>query len=106
MDWRWCALGLSFVLSASSAFAVECPATLVGGQQALQHLNAETRLHFIRDRLRNDAHNARVWSYSWGAIYSSLAIGQFVAAPLVAPASRPDLYWWRCLNDWIGSLVV
>lgn len=92
MGWRWCALGLSFVLSASSAFAVECPATLVGGQQSLQSLNAETRLHFIRERLRNDAHNARVWSYSWGAIYSSLAIGQFVAAPLVSPASRPDFY--------------
>jgi hypothetical protein len=92
MGWRWCALGLSFVLSASSAFAVQCPATLVGGQQSLQSLNAETRLHFIRERLRNDAHNARVWSYSWGAIYSSLAIGQFVAAPLVSPASRPDFY--------------
>ena len=91
-DWRWCALGLSFALSASFAFAVECPVTLVGGQPALQHLNAETRLHFLRERLHTDAHNARVWSYSWGAIYSSLAIGQFIAAPLVSPASRPDFY--------------
>ena len=92
MGWGWCALGLSFAFFASSAFAGECSATLVGGQPALQHLNVETRLHFIRERLRDDAHHASVWSYSWGAIYSSLAIGQFVAVPFVSPASRPDFY--------------
>ncbi len=92
MGWGWCALGLSFAFFASSAFAGECSATLVGGQPALQHLNVETRLHFIRERLRDDAHHASVWSYSWGAIYSSLAIGQFIAAPVVSPASRPDFY--------------
>jgi hypothetical protein len=88
----WGAFGLYFALSASSAFGGECPATLVGGQPALQHLNAQTRLRFIRERLLIDAHHARVWSYSWGAIYSSLAIGQFVAAPLVSPASGRDFY--------------
>jgi hypothetical protein len=88
----WSALGLWFALSAGSAFGGECPATLVGGQPALQHLEARTRLSFIRQRLRSDAHHARVWSYAWGAIYSSLAIGQFVAAPLVSKASGPDYY--------------
>ena len=91
MGWGW-TFGLVFALSASSTFGGECPATLVGGQPALQHLQAQTRLRFIRERLRSDAHHARVWSYSWGAIYSSLAIGQFVAAPLVAHASGPDYY--------------
>jgi hypothetical protein len=55
-------------------------------------LQAQTRLRFIRERLRSDAHHARVWSYSWGAIYSSLTIGQFVAAPLVSHASGLDFY--------------
>jgi len=55
-------------------------------------LDAQTRLHFIRERLLSDAHHASVWSYSWGAIYSSLAIGQFVAAPLVSSSSGPDFY--------------
>jgi len=73
MGWGWGALGLSFAFFASSAFAGECPDTLVGGQPALQHLNAETRLHFIRERLRNDAHHASVWSYSWGASSLSLS---------------------------------
>jgi hypothetical protein len=62
------------------------------GQPALQHLEAQTRLRFIRERLRSEAHHARVWSYAWGAIYSSLAVGQFVAAPLVSKASGSDYY--------------
>jgi len=91
MGWGW-RLCLIFALSANSALAGECPATLVEGQPALQHMQAQSRLRFIRERLRSDAHHARVWSYSWGAIYSSLAIGQFVAAPLVDHASGPDYY--------------
>ena len=92
MGWGWSAFGLSFALSAGAAFGGECPVTLAGGQPALQHLEAHTRLGFIRERLRSDAHHAWAWSYSWGAIYSSLAIGQFVAAPLVSHASGPDFY--------------
>jgi hypothetical protein len=92
MSRGWSALGLSFALSVSPAFGGECPATLVEGQPALQNLQAQTRLRFIRERLRSDAHHASVWSYSWGAIYSSLAIGQFVAAPLVSHASGLDFY--------------
>ena len=85
-------LGLSFTLCANSAFGGECAATLVGGKPALQHLTSLTRLTFIREHLRSDAHHARTWSYSWAAIYSSLAVGQFVAAPLVSHASGLDLY--------------
>ena len=92
MRWGWCALGLSFALSAGSASAGECSATLVGGEPALQHVQAQARLGFIRERLHSDAHHARIWSYSWGAIYSSLAAGQFVAAPLVSHASALDWY--------------
>ena len=88
----WSVFGFLFALSASSALGGECPTILVGGQPALQHLNAQTRLRFIRERLRSDAHRARAWSYSWGAIYSSLTISQFIAAPLVSRASGPDFY--------------
>jgi hypothetical protein len=65
---------------------------LVGGEPALQYLNAEARLQFIHERLRIDAHHARIWSYAWGMIYSALAAGQFVAAPLMSHASGLDLY--------------
>jgi hypothetical protein len=88
----WRLLGLACVLYAGPAFAGECPASVVDGEPALQGLSAEIRLQFIQERLRIDARNARIWSYSWGAIYSSLAVGQFVAAPLVSHAAGLDLY--------------
>jgi hypothetical protein len=88
----WRVLGFVLVLSARPALGGECTVALVGGEPALQRLNAEARLHFIHESLRIDARHARIWSYSWGAIYSSLAIGQFVAAPLVSHASGLDLY--------------
>ena len=92
MGWVWSVFGLTFALYASPAFGGECSTALVGGAPGLQHWNAQTRLRFIRERLRGDAHHARMWSYSWGVIYSSLAVGQFVAAPLVSHASGLDLY--------------
>jgi hypothetical protein len=88
----WRALGFVLVLSARPALGGECTVALVGGEPVLQHLNAEARLRFIHERLRIDARHARMWSYSWGAIYSALTIGQLVAAPLVSHASGLDLY--------------
>ena len=88
----WRVLGFVLVLGARPALGGECTVALVGGEPALQHLDAEARLHFIHERLRIDARHARMWSYAWGAIYSSLAIGQLVAAPLVSHASGLDLY--------------
>jgi len=92
MGWVWRVFGLSFVLWTGPAFGGECSTALVGGEPGLQHWNAQTRLRFIRERLRSDAYHARIWSYSWGAIYSSLAVGQFVAVPFVSHASGLDLY--------------
>lgn len=88
----WRVLGFVLVLGARPAFGSECTVSLVGGEPALQHLTAAARLHFIHERLRIDARYARIWSYAWGAIYSSLTIGQLVAAPLVSHASGLDLY--------------
>jgi hypothetical protein len=92
MRWFWRVLALVLVLSARPAQGGECSVSLVDGEPALQHLNADVRLRFIHERLRVDARHARIWSYSWGAIYSALAAGQFVAAPLVSHASGLDLY--------------
>jgi hypothetical protein len=85
-------LGLVILLSARPSLAGDCTVSLVGGEPALQHQSTEARLHFIHDRLRADAHNARIWGYSWGAVYSALATGQLVAAPLVSHATGLDLY--------------
>ena len=92
MGWVWRVLGLVILLNARPTLAGECPVSVVGGKPALQQRSAEARLRFIQDRLRADAHNARIWGYSWGAIYSALATGQLVAAPLVSHASGLDLY--------------
>ena len=92
MAWFWRVLGLVILLNARPTLAGECPASVVGGEPALQQRSAEARLHFIHDRLRADAHNAHIWGYFWGAVYSALATGQLVAAPLVSRASGLDLY--------------
>jgi hypothetical protein len=88
----WRVLALFLIVRAGRAFAGECPTTVVGADPTLLRLNVQTRLRFIHERLHNDARHARLWSYSWGAIYSGLAVGQFIAAPLVSHASGLDLY--------------
>jgi hypothetical protein len=37
---------------------------------------AEPRLSFVRERLHADAHDARVWAWSWGVGFTALALGQ------------------------------
>ena len=90
--WRWCMLGLALVLVANPAQGRECTPALVDGETALPQQSPADRLRFINERLRIDAGHARIWSYSWGAIYSSLAAGQFIAAPLVSHGAGLDLY--------------
>jgi hypothetical protein len=90
---RWVScLSLGLVLYAKPTFARECPAPLADDGGTLHSTSPEARLQFIREHLRSDAHHARIWSYSWGAIYSALAVGQLVAAPLVSHDSGLDLY--------------
>jgi hypothetical protein len=40
--------------------------------------------------IRDEAHRARVWRYSWAGINAALMIGAFVAVPLVDKEERPD----------------
>jgi hypothetical protein len=36
----------------------------------------DERLSFVRERLRADAHDARVWAWAWGVGFTALALGQ------------------------------
>lgn len=40
--------------------------------------------------LRDEAHRARAWRYTWSGVNTGLMVGAFVAAPLVERESRPD----------------
>jgi hypothetical protein len=40
--------------------------------------------------LRDEAHRARVWRYSWTGVNAALAVGSFVVVPLVDAEDRPD----------------
>ena len=85
-------LWLAFFMCATPTLAAECAATLLDLGPARPATDVQDRLRFIRESLRKDAYHARLWSYSWGAIYSALAVGQFGAAPFVSHDSALDLY--------------
>lgn len=40
--------------------------------------------------LREEAHRARVWRYSWTGVNAALTVGSFVMVPLVDADERPD----------------
>jgi hypothetical protein len=40
--------------------------------------------------IRDEAHRARVWRYSWTGINGAITVGSFVAVPLVNAEERPD----------------
>lgn len=85
--------GLVAALESSPAGAtVRCP-SIAGGSAALEQLDADARLAFIRDRLRHDARRARQWSWAFGASYGLLTAGTMVITPHIQDRSSwPDLY--------------
>ena len=72
--------------------AAECIATQVNGTDALQSRSVDQRLQLIDQRLQADAANAQIWRSSWAAIYWTLAVAQFTAAPLVSRSTAKNLY--------------
>jgi len=86
------AVMLVWLVGEQSAIAAQCTAAHVNGGDALQSRSLEERLRFLDERLQSDAANARIWRFSWAAIYSALAVGQFTAVPLVSRSTRKDLY--------------
>ena len=89
---QWSVQAVCVAFLCAPALAAQCPASHVGGQPALQQRDLRERAAFIRLQLQVDARHARIWSYTWMAIYSSLTAGQFIAAPLVSHADGLDLY--------------
>lgn len=85
-------LGLGLLLSSEAALAGQCTVTDVDGGDLLERQPTELRRDFIRQRLHVDARHARIWSYTWGAIYSALTVGQLIPAPFVSRAAAEDLY--------------
>ncbi|HEY2902791.1 MAG TPA: hypothetical protein VGL59_19575 [Polyangia bacterium] len=55
--------------------------------------NAEDRLAVVRQRLRADAKDARVWAWGWGLGFTALAVGQAgLAVTRSDRGQRADLY--------------
>jgi hypothetical protein len=83
------ALSLFIALHGGASWAqepVHCAAA-DGGSPALAALDARERTRFVRGVMRDQAHRARVWSWTWGATGTGLAAGSFVLAGL---AKTPD----------------
>lgn len=86
---------LAAALASVPAHAAEprhCP-TIAGGDAALEHLDVDARLEFIRGRLRHDAWRARQWSWGFGGSYAILTAASLAIAPNMKDvAGRPDIY--------------
>jgi hypothetical protein len=89
----WCLLAALVVgVGAAPARAGECTTAVVKGSPELGSLDAQVRLRFIRERLRDEARRARIWSWSWAGVYTGLTAGQLAITPAQARSSRPDMY--------------
>lgn len=70
---------------------VEC-APIAGGDAALGHIDADTRLGFLRANLARGARRARLWSWGWAGIYSGLTIGSLALLPTKTANEKVDSY--------------
>jgi hypothetical protein len=78
-------------LLGGAARGEECGA-IAGGGAALAEIDATARLAFVRDRLKDEARRTRVWSWTWGSLYTTAAALQLGLTPLRAPDTRVDGY--------------
>jgi hypothetical protein len=67
-------IGLLLVLGAGEASGAKC-AGISGSVSELEQIDGEVRLRFIRDRMKLGAHRARIWTWTWAGIYSTLTVG-------------------------------
>jgi hypothetical protein len=82
---------LCSLCASAPAGAVEC-APIAGGDPTLGRIDAEVRLRFLRDRMRLAARKARIWSWTWAGIYSSLTVGQLALLPTADKGDQVDNY--------------
>jgi len=86
-----CLLGAWLVLSSQSAVAESCP-PISGGQPALEQVDVEQRIQFIRDRMAYDASKARTWSEAWTITWGVLTGGQLALLAFFDGDAQADLY--------------
>jgi hypothetical protein len=86
---RALALALALLLG-TPARAAEC-APIAGGVPELGRIDANTRLNFLRERLRRAARRARIWSWTWGSLYSSLVVVNVAQMPWAERSELIDL---------------
>ncbi|HEY2514896.1 MAG TPA: hypothetical protein VGI39_28715, partial [Polyangiaceae bacterium] len=61
---------------------------IAGGSEALAAVDAETRLRFVRETMRDQAARAKTWEWAWSGIGYGLAAGQYALVPLMPPEHR------------------
>ncbi len=83
-----------------AAQAVEC-AVPVGADPSLARISAEARLTFLRHELSAAAHKARIWNYTWMALYAAGTLGELGLAALVSPDARIDS-WVAAAASFLG----
>jgi hypothetical protein len=96
------AIGLACVLTCSAGHAAEPPGpsgpgktgtqceAIEGGSPALAEVDAETRLAFIRNVMRDQGKRADTWRWAWSGIGVALAAGQYALIPLYPPDKRVE----------------
>jgi hypothetical protein len=83
----WLVAGALF--AATPASGTEC-APISGALPALAHIDAAERLAFLRARLERGARNARIWSWTWGVVYSGIAATSWTLAGVSDAHDRVD----------------
>jgi hypothetical protein len=89
---RALALCLAVLLAAAPARAGTRCATTLAASPHLEQLDAETRLAFIRDRLRTQARKMTIWSSVWLGIYGAITI--YNVQGLVRSDNETDYIDW------------
>ena len=105
MRWRCLLAALAIWLGAAPARAGECTTAVVKGDPALGGIDAAVRLRFLRERLRDEARRARIWTWSWAGIYAGLTAGQLALTPAFSKSQRRD-YYVGAGSSFLGLAVV
>jgi hypothetical protein len=96
----------TLLLASSLASAQEHCRAIDGGAPELAAVDARVRLQFIDDGLRAGARRARIWSWSWLTLYTTLTATYGGLA--IAAASRDSKidYWIATGSSAIGVLTL
>jgi hypothetical protein len=69
--------------------AAHC-AAIEGGSPALEAIDAETRLAFVRNVMRDQGKRADLWRWAWSGVGFALAAGQYALIPLYPEDKRVE----------------